>query len=355
MKTQFFARISYLDKVVFTKHMAVMIKSGITAIEALLTLKEQVKSQAFQKLVDEIVSDIENGQTLATALKKHPKVFDQFYVNIIHIGEESGNLEKNLEFLALQLTKDYNLQKKIQGALLYPAFILLGTFSVVIFITYFILPQLVTFFSSLEVELPLSTKIIIWVGKVMKSYGVFILAGSAAWVIGFRFLIEVSSVKKVFQRVLLSLPVLGPFLQISVLASFCRNLGVMLKSGLSIISSLQILSEGMSNLIFKDYVIRLKKAVTSGRNLSQELNSKNFQFIPPIMLKMIAVGEKTGKLDQSLLYLSDFFEEEIDTTAKNLSTLVEPVLLVVIGIVVGFIALAIITPIYQLTGSLRGR
>lgn len=352
MNIHLFSHVSQLEKVFFTKHLAVMLKSGLTIVSSLETLVNQTRSAAFKAVLEDVLKNVENGQTVTSALKKHPEVFDQFLISVIEVGEQSGNLAANLEFLSQQLRKDYYLKKKIQGVMMYPVIVLISTVLVAGFISYFILPQILSFFSTFQTELPLTTKILLFFATVMKDYGLLILIFLIIGLIGLRFLLKLHEVRQVTHRLILSLPIVGPFLQNVILASLCRNLGVMLKSGIPITSSLETLYKSMDNLVFKNYLLRLQKSIIRGKNISKELASSHYTFISPIVARMIGVGEKTGQMDNILLYLSDFFEDDVDNTAKNFASTIEPIMLFAIGIVVGFIALAIVSPIYELTGSI---
>jgi type II secretory pathway component PulF len=208
-----FNRVSFVEKLLFTKHLAVMIESGIPIGEAIDIIRQQSKKPGLQKLLEDILADIDNGQSLEKALSKHPQVFDPFYINIVKIGEESGNLEKNLKYLAEQLKKNYEFKKKVQGALMYPAIVIVITAIAGTAISLFVFPQLIDLFSSLDVELPLSTQILLFVANAMKNYGYFIIAGFVALGIGFRYLISIPKVTYHWHKLLLSLPGLGTFLQ----------------------------------------------------------------------------------------------------------------------------------------------
>lgn len=348
-----FTQVGFVDKLLFTKHLSIMVKSGITIPEALDTLISQTKSHTFRTILSDVLKDIKNGQSLAKSLKKHPEAFDQFYTSFIEISEESGTLEENLNFLALQLSKEYGLRKKIQGALMYPAIVLTAITVVGAGMSIFVLPKLVDLFTSLEVELPWTTQVLLFVANSMKSYGVFIIGGFFGLLLLFRYCITLPNVKPHWHRFILSLPVLGPFLQNEQMASLCRNLGIMIKSGLSIKRALGVQYEVTTNSVYKTYVYKIQKSVERGKGIEEEILLEHFTKISPIATKMIGVGEKTGKLDEVLLYLGDFFEEEVDNTAKNFSTILEPIILLIIGLVVAFVALAIISPIYQITGSVR--
>lgn len=349
----FLSRVGFLDKLLFTKHLSVMIQSGITTAEALQSLEEQVRPGAWKSVLKQVRSDVENGATLSYAFGKYPKVFDTLYVNLIAIGEESGTLQENLNFLAKQLAKEYALRKKVQGILLYPMIVLTIAFTMSGFISVFILPKLADLFRSFDVTLPLATRILLFIAAVMKAHGIAIFTGIAVAFVLFRLAIKVSFIKPLWHRFLLRLPLLGPFLKNVALAALCRDLGIMLKSGLPITRALQVSQTSMENVVFSRYVAAIQASVARGETISGTLSAGEFPHMPSLVAKMIAVGEKTGKLEDSFLYLGDFFEEEVDDSAKNFSTVLEPVLLLLIGLVVAFVALAIISPIYSLTGSVR--
>lgn len=349
----FFSKVGYLEKVLFTKHLGIMIKSGIPIEEAIEIIKQQTKNMLFQKVLTQVSADIANGQSLEKALTKHPQIFDQFYINLIRIGEESGNLEKNLEYLAGQLKKNYEFKKKVQGALLYPEIVLLITFLAGGAISIFVLPKLIDLFSELDVKLPLTTQILLFIATVMKQYGYAIVIIIIGLFFSFRALIKHPKMNLLWTRFLLSLPILGIFLQDVELSYFSRNVGIMLKSGLPITNALLAQERATTNAVFKIYVKKIAAAVEKGETITEILQKNNFPYVPAILTKMIGVGEKTGNLDESLIYLGDFFEEEIDEYSKNLATVLEPIILIFVGLAVAFIAFAIISPIYQLTTGIH--
>lgn len=347
-----FNSISFLDKVLFTKHLAVMIKSGIPLSEGLEALTTQARSTAFKKVLQEITKNVINGQQLAKAMSKHPNAFSEFYLGLIKVGEESGTLEENLSFLAEQMAKDYKLRKKIQGAMLYPGLVLSATVIMGSFIGVFILPKLIDFFAAFEVELPLTTRILLWLAHLMKTYGFLLVFGLLIFALASYFLLRTSYLKYHWHRLVLKFPIFGELFSYAQLARFARNLGTLLKTGVPIIKSLEITANTLDNLAFRKQLILAKEQIEKGKELGKSLEKTGTLF-PPIVCKMITVGEKTGKLDEVLIYLGDFYDEEIDSISKNLSTVLEPILLVIIGLIVGFVALAIISPIYELTGSIR--
>jgi type II secretory pathway component PulF len=346
-------KVTLLDKMLFTKHLSLMLKSGIPLTEAIEAIKDQTKNPTFKVILGKIIKDIENGQSLEKALGKYPEVFDSLYLSLIEVGEKSGNLEENLDFLATQLKKIYDFNKKVSGAMLYPKLVLAAATIMGGAMSLFVLPQLFDLFTSLDVELPLSTKILLFFSGLMKDYGIFIIGGLAIIWVGFMLLIRTSVVKPKWQRFILTIPRIGELNQNIALTSICRNMGIMLKSGLTITTALETESKATENLVFKDYLSTLKKSIEKGKKLSEEMQSQKFAFVPAIVPKMVGVGENTGNLDEIFIYLGDFFEQEVDDTTKNLANVIEPVLLLVIGVLVAFMALAIISPIYQLTGGIR--
>jgi len=348
-----FSPISIVEKISFTKHMLVMLKAGIPISEALQILIDQTPNKGFKKILKNIEEELIKGKTLSKAIEKQPNLFDQLYISLLEIGEKSGTLEKNLEYLATKLSKDYSFKQKVTSASMYPLIILITAFLVGMQISLFVLPKLVDLFESMDTNLPISTKLLIDFSNLMKNYGFAIFGGFFLLIIIFWSLLFIEKVRYQWQILLMRLTGVGTFIVNVETANFCRNLGIMVKSGIPLMSSWDILEKSTNNLIFKEYVRDLKKGVSTGKPISSTILDKKFKFFPIIGSKMIRVGEKTGNLDESLLYLGDFFEGEVDNASKNLSSILEPVLLFVIGMVVAFMAVAIISPIYQFTSSVQ--
>ena len=348
-----FSSISLQDKLLFTKHLSIMIKAGIPISEAIESLSDQTKKKEFKGILQLVLTDIQNGQPLAKSLGKFPKVFSQFFISLVEIGEQSGTLETSLQFLSQQLTKEYNLKKKIQGALMYPGLIFSATLIMGGFISLYILPQLVDFFAVFDQELPLTTRVLLFFANLMKSSGLLITGGSILFIIFFLLFLKLPFIKARWHALILKLPLFGKIISFSQISGFCRNLGILLQSGIPIVSSLDTTSQTLSNLKFKTDIQIISHELAKGKKINEILIEKKFSEFPDLVTKMIAVGEQTGKLEDTLLYLADFYEEEIDNISKNLTTILEPFLLLFIGLIVAFVALAIISPIYQLTGSIR--
>jgi type IV pilus assembly protein PilC len=348
-----FSRVSELDRVLFAKHLSLMSRSGISLSESIETLIAQTKSPYFKKILKIILGDLENGQSLSRALAKHPKVFNAFYTNLIEIGEKSGNLSENLDYLAKQLMKNLEFRAKVRSATLYPAIVLALAFVVTMGVSIFALPKLIDVFSGFDVTLPLSTRILIGFSVVVRDYGILILVALFVLAGIFRVLLRNPDIKIVWEKFLLTIPVVGPVIRDSQLTLLCRGLGGMTKGGVPILTALQIQTNNTSNLVYRKYLEHMVESVNRGGTISGLVATEEYNDIPPIVEKILGVGEKSGTLGESLMYLADYFESEVDGSAKNISIVLEPLLLFVITTVVAFIALAIITPIYQLSGSIR--
>lgn len=346
-------RVAFTEKLLFTKRLATMVKAGITVDESIQVLADQTKSPYFHKVLEHIQKNIQNGQSLASSLEDYPKVFDQLYVSLIQIGEESGTLEENLEFLSDQMSKENALRKKVQSALLYPGLVLTAVSLMGGVISFFVLPQLVGFFDSFGADLPVTTKILLFFANIMKSYGVILLIAFVLIIFALINLSKSKSFKPLFHSMYLKIPLVGEMVKLEQLTRFSRNLGVLLESGVPISDALKITGKTLSNVQFQKAVRSIEKSVKEGKKVSDAMEDKHLKVFPPIVVKMIGVGERTGKLDEILLYLGDYYDDEIDNISKNLTTILEPILLIGIGIVVAFVALAIISPIYELTGSIR--
>ncbi|HYD35663.1 MAG TPA: type II secretion system F family protein [Vitreimonas sp.] len=350
-KIQFFSHVTLVEKALFTKHLATLIHAGIPLAEALATLHEDQHS-TLNTIIGEMQTDIENGLSLAATLHKHPQAFDNFYVSMIEVGETAGTLEETLSFLSNHLSKEYILRQKINGAMMYPGVVFFATLIMSGFIALFVLPKLTTFFDAFEIELPLSTQILLAVANFMSSYGIAFFAGVIGVIALVIWLLQLPMIKPHWHRIVLKTPLFGKLLQYTQIARFTRNLSVLLKSGVPITQSLAVTTHTLSNVVIQHDIERLVNSLKAGTTMGKALKEGNYPRFPQLMKKMIAVGEKTGKLEDTLHYVAEFYEEEIDTVSKNLSTILEPVLLIVIGLVVGFVALAIIGPIYNLTGSI---
>ena len=342
------------EKIFFTQHLFLMIKGGLPILEALETLKEETKSKKFKKVLEDVLKRISEGETLNQSLARHPKIFNQFFQGIIKIGEESGTLEENLQYLNSQLRSEYEINRKIKAALLYPSIVVILAIVIAFFVSFFVLPKAMAIFQMFNFQLPLATRILISTTKFLKKDWLFILIFIIFIIFLFQALKRIKIVKYFFDKVSLSLPISGPVFKNANLVRFSQSFYTLFKSGIPILETLDICIQNLPNEVLKNSLISVKTEVEKGGKISQGLKNSSEVF-PPIFYQMVSVGERSGSLEDSFLYLSNFYQEEIDSTLKNISTVLEPLLLISVGLFVGFVALAIITPIFKFTGELKFR
>lgn len=345
-------RIKFIDKVLLARHLAIMIKAGVSMGEALDVLTDQATSPKLKRILKDVESRVIGGHTLSSSLAKYPKIFSELFINMIRVGETSGTLAENLDYLADEMEKSYDLRKKVKAAAIYPIIVLMATGGLVFILVYFILPKMIRLFESLTVELPLSTRIMINMANLMEEHGILVLVITAIVIIGSIFLSRQNFVKKYSHRFLLALPVFGHISRQMNLANFNRTLGTLLKSSVPVVEALKITAGVLNNHVYKAEINKLSQEVAQGLSLSEALSTRSVKLFPKILTRLLQVGEKTGELDNSLSYLGGFYGREVDNITKNLSNILEPMLLIIIGLVVGFVAISIIQPVYKISGGL---
>lgn len=343
-------RVSTLEKALFAKYLSVMIKSGLTLVESLDISQDQAKGK-MKKVLADVYEYVNRGHPLAEALERHKKTFPNIFINLIRTGEKSGTLAENLMHLSDQTEKDLTIRRKVRSAMMYPVFVLVAACGLGFAMAIFVLPQITKLFRSFDVELPLSTRVLLWIADWFSAYGWQTFVGFVVFVIAIAWILRLRFIKPATHWIILHLPVIGRLSHNVNLARFCRTLGVTLRSGLTIDDGLKISADVVENYRYKKALAKVAEDVQAGKGLSESLEKHEFLF-PKITTRMAKVGESTGTLEEVLLYLAEFYEAEVDNTVKNLATILEPVLLVAIGLVVGGLALSIITPIYQLSGSI---
>ena len=296
---------------------------------------------------------MENGQTLASALAKHPKYFNQVYVGLVEVGEKSGRLVDCLQRVAKQQEKDLQLARSIQASSLYPAIIFCCLVGLAALLSYYILPQLIIVFNSFNMRLPWTTKILLWLAEFIRNYGPLMLICFIVFVFFIRFLVHQEKIRPYWQGFLMNLPFLGELLKKWNLARFCRILGTLLESGVSIHEALNTSIESLSNEVYRNLLKKVRAKVLGGLSLGEAIESLyKIDLFPRFVFHLISVGERTGTLEQNLIYLAEFYEDEVESISKNMANIIEPVLLVVIGIIVAIIGTAIISPIYDFIATL---
>lgn len=339
------------EKILFFKHLSVMPEAGIPLQEALEVLAEQTMSKNLKSILDLTLKDIGNGYELSWSFAKFPRAFDSFLTNVIGVGEESGTLPAQLKYLSVQLEKRKILDNNVRSAFFYPVIVFVGALAIGSYLAFFLLPKLIPLFLSLKVALPPTTRLLIWISRSGAKYwkvGSLIMLALAA--LG-AVLVRNKTVKYYLHGMFISLPVFGSLVRDLQLVQFSRVLGTLLASGSHIVSALKITASSMTNVVYTNKLEIIMNAVERGQSLTSALKEHPKLFSRTVV-SMVGVGEKTGRLPVSLLSYAEFAEHELDNMTKNLSTLIEPILLMVVGLIVGFVALSIITPIYQLTQSM---
>lgn len=336
----------------FTKHLALALKVGLTLIDGLEMLLAQSMGK-MKKMIEEMIEMIKAGQPFHLALERYPKVFSSAYVNLVKTGEYTGTLEENLERMAENLRKMYELRQKVRSAMVYPMLIFIAVAGLAFSVSIFVLPKITPLFRTLNVPLPLTTRGLLAVADFFGKHGKAVALGTIVSIFGFAFLVRRNFIKPFTHRILLMLPVVKQIVKNINIVRFTRTIGILLRSGVPIDTSLQIATDSLSNRVYRKTVGSLVIEIQKGQKLAHALSYYPHLF-PPLVSHMIAMGEQTGNLDKTLSYVSDFYDQEIAVTMQNLTTILEPLMLIVIGVVVGTVAISILGPIYAITGSLKG-
>jgi type IV pilus assembly protein PilC len=348
-KIKIFERISTKEIVLFTRQLSIMVASKSPLVESLRILISQTQSLSFKEKILKISEDVEGGISLSRALAKHPKVFSSFFISMVRSGEAAGKLSQSLNYLAEHLEKEYRLMNKIRGAMIYPAFIIFVAIAVLILMIFLVIPNLIKVLEETGQELPILTRAIISFTNFARSWGwLFLLATIALAISAFRYR-RTKQGKKAFDRIFLRLPIIGSFLKMVYLSRFAENLSTLISGGLPIAKALEITGDIVGNTVYKEIILQARDEVRRGEAISSVLNRFPKVF-PPVFSQMALVGERTGTLDKSLMNLVDFYQEEVNRTVDNLVSILEPALIVFLGVVVGGLMAAILMPIYRMVG-----
>lgn len=338
--------VSLKEKLFFTRNLSVMISSGLTIARALDNLSVQTKNKHFKIVLENIYKDVQKGLSLSDSLTKYPAIFNDLFVNMIRVGEVGGTLDESLDIVTIQMEKEHELNSKVRGALIYPAVIVTAMIIVGVIMLTYILPQILSVFGDMEVELPVTTRFIIKISDILQTQG-FLIA--VMFLGGGIFLKAFSSTdmgKKVASLTLLKMPILKHIVIKVNCARFARIYSSLLHSGVSVVDSLNIVANTLTNTFFKEAVLEGRNKIQRGVELSTVI-AEYPDIFPVIVAQMIRVGEETGKTEDMMVKLAEFYEDEVNQITKNLSSIIEPVLMLVIGGAVGFFAVAMLQPMYS--------
>ncbi|MAG59948.1 hypothetical protein CMO96_04125 [Candidatus Woesebacteria bacterium] len=333
----------------FTRQFSTMVTAGLPITDALVILREQSKPK-MKPVINQLVSDIQGGSSLSGALEKHPKVFTPVYTSLVRAGETGGVLDKILERLADNLESQREFHSKVKGAMIYPVIVVIGMFAVGTIMMVFVIPRLTQIYEEFDAELPITTRIVIGISEVMQKmwWAIPIVGVGLVWGFGAFSRTKVGRAK--IDALKFKIPVFGELQKKVVLTEFARTLGLLVGAGIPILEGLRVVGGAVGNVVVSDAIKRASEKVEKGFALSYALSQETKVF-PPLLFQMLAVGEETGKVDETLLKVSKVFEQDTSHAVKNLTAAIEPIIMVILGISIGFLVLSIILPIYNLTSQ----
>jgi len=346
-----FSKVSVNEQIIFTKNLSGMLRAGLALSRALLVLKKQTKNQKFSTVLTSITADINAGESFSLALSKFPEVFSKLFTSMVRAGEESGNLAGSLSDVGLNLEKSNSITKKIKGALIYPGVIMSAMVVIGVLMFAFVVPTLAKTFKELGVTLPVATRILIFFGNFFSQNLILSFALIFGIAFGMYLIFRAKFMEKYIDFVVLKFPIIRNLTKELNTARTARTMSSLLSSGVSITRAVEITEDVVQNIYFKKVLEDAKVAIEKGAPFSGAFEA-NTQLYPVMMSEMIQVGEETGKLADMLLQIALFYEEEVENKTKNLSTIIEPLLMIVIGAGVGFFAISMISPLYTILGSI---
>jgi type IV pilus assembly protein PilC len=335
---------------IFTRQFSVMIDAGLPLVQCLEILGSQQKNRSFQKVLFEVRQDVESGSTLADSLRRHPKVFNDLFCNMIAAGEAGGILDTILQRMSSYIEKRVKLQSAVRSAMIYPVAVITIAVGVVVIILWKVIPTFAALFEGLGAQLPLPTRITIAVSKFLGRYMWLLVLLFGAGAFGLFQYHKTYKGKRQIDRFVLKLPVMGMLMRKIAVARFCRTLGTLLTSGVPILDGLEITARTSGNSIVEDAIMATRKSIEEGKTIAQPLEDTDV--FPPMVIQMISVGEQTGALDTMLSKIADFYEDEVDEAVENLMSLLEPVMIVFLGIMIGGIVISMYMPMFSLIGKI---
>ena len=352
-KSPFFKpKVDTKDVVIFSRQLSTLVSAGIPIVQGLNILEAQAENPAFKTVVSGLRSDIESGLSIADAMRKHPQAFTELYVSMIKAGEVGGILDTILERLSGFLEASEALKAKVKSALMYPTVVGGVAFLITVFLIVFIIPVFKDIFSGFGAELPFPTRMIILLSDTIRSNIVYILAAGGAGVWSLKKYLKTEKGQEKLDEISLKLPVFGILLKKVAIAKFTRTLGTLIKSGVPILQGLETVAKTSGNKIIERAIYKSRDSIKEGGRISDPLKKANI--FPPMVIQMISVGEETGGLDNMLNKIADFYDQEVDTAVKGLTSMIEPLIMVVMGIVIGAIVIAMFMPMFSM-GELAGK
>jgi len=346
-KVPFFKGVSRKRKSVAIRQLATLINAGLPITQSLETMAKESGDTKLKDIFTDVLHEVEGGASLAQASSKHTEVFSNLDISLVTAGEKSGTLDKVLKRMATQLEKETQLISKVRGAMIYPAIILIVVVGVVLLMLIYVLPKLTVLYQDFKGQLPLATRVMIMISDFLKNFWWALILAFISFAFGLKYFIKTDSGRRFWDLAKLKIPGVKILLMKIYLARYTRTLGTLVGSGVSVLDSLKITADSVGNVIYKEDVLKASNEIRAGGSLSHSLSSS--KLFPSVVSQMIRVGEQTGEIDNMLDSLANYYEEEVDTAIKSLSTLIEPLIIVFMGLAVGGILIAIMTPIYNIS------
>jgi type IV pilus assembly protein PilC len=343
-------RVKDRDLVVFTRTFSTMVDAGLPLVQCLEILSQQTENPVFAKTINEIRQSVESGATYADSLRKHPRIFSELYCNMVEAGETGGILDTILNRLSAYMEKSISLKRQVRSAMVYPAMVISMATVVVFVLMYTVIPTFSKIFIQLGSTLPLPTKIVVAISEFIRDYALGIIAAVIVFFFLFRQFRRTERGARIIDAILLKLPVFGPLLRKVAVAKFTRTLGTLISSGVPILDGLEITAKTSGNKVVEDAVMKTRVSISEGKSISEPLAQT--EVFPPMVVQMIAVGESTGALDSMLDKIADFYDEEVDVAVANLTQMLEPLMMFVLGIIIGGIVMAMYLPMFKLIGEM---
>ncbi len=344
-----FNRVSSKELVLFSRQFSTLINAKVPIVQALNILKAQVSSQRLKTVIQEMSGRVESGDSLSSALARYPKIFSNLYVNLVRAGELSGTMDESLEYLANQLEKDNDLRSKVVGALTYPAFIVVALFVVGFLMFIYVLPPLIGVMQESSVSLPFTTRILVAATNFIQSFWWAVILVVVGGLFGLRYYVQTAGGRYVFDSIKIHLPAVGDLFQKVYMARFARNLSTLVAGGIPIVKALESVADIVGNQVYREIILDAAEQVRNGKSIASALSQR--KEFPPIVPQMTQIGESTGRLQEILEKLASFYEKEVDEVLKILTTLLEPIIMMILGIAVAVMVAGILLPIYNLASA----
>lgn len=347
---KFFERIKPREVVILSRQLSTLFEAKVPVVDSLKLLAAETENFSLQKQLNDVLEDIRGGASMSSAMAKHPDIFSKFYVNMVRSGEESGKLDEVFSYLADYLERSYELTSKARNALIYPAFVIMTFFAVMTLMMVFVVPRLTEILKDVGHELPLYTRVVIGISEFLRSYGIFILMAFVGLIIFLWRYTRTKIGKAAISRLQLSFPYIGSLYKKLYLSRITDNLETLLSSGISAVRALEITSDLVGNQIYEKILKESLEAVKGGNSISEVFS--RYKDIPPLVSQMIKIGEESGKMGFILKTLAKFYRKEVDSAVENLVSLIEPVMIISLGVAVGILLVSILGPIYNITASI---